>query len=97
MLGKFAINSPIMDCGKNRHRPDGKDGKPSFKIVEELADDNEAWAEAFISGWETFSANGYDNLKPGPQESWLGFDSLEGMSSYCTAFAFARTFTQSNK
>ena len=66
-----------MDCGKNTDIPDGKGGKPSYQIVEELADDNEVWAESFIRGWEIFSSNGYDNLKPGPQESWMGFASLE--------------------
>ena len=66
-----------MDCGKNTDIPDGKGGKPAYQIVEELADDNEVWAESFIRGWEIFSSNGYDNLKPGPQESWMGFASLE--------------------
>ena len=72
-IGHFSIQSPIMDCGKNKDIPDGKGGKPAYQIVEELADDNEVWAESFIRGWEIFSSNGYDNLKPGPQESWMGF------------------------
>ena len=71
-----------MDCAKNDHKPEGKGGARSFRIVEELADDNEVWAESFMDGWRRFSSNGYDDLKPGPQESWLGFDSLEGWAFY---------------
>ena len=46
---------------------DGEGGLPSYKIVEELADDNEVWAEAFLKGWAKFLKNGNSNLREGSQ------------------------------
>ena len=71
------MQSPAINCPKNDYVVDGEGGLPSYKIVEELADDNEVWAEAFLKGWAKFLKNGNSNLRAGPKEAWLGYYSLE--------------------
>ena len=71
------MQSPVINCPKNDYVVDGEGGLPSYKIVEELADDNEVWAEAFLTGWAKFLKNGNSNLRAGPKEAWLGYYSLE--------------------
>ena len=79
--GNFSVQSPAIVCPKNDYIVDGDRGLPSYKIVEELADDNEVWAEAFLKGWAKFLKNGNAKLKAGPMEAWLGYYSLE--SEFC--------------
>ena len=57
------MQSPAIKCPKNDYVVDGEGGLPSYKIVEELADDNEVWAEAFLKGWAKFLKNGNSNLR----------------------------------
>ena len=71
------MQSPAINCPKNDYVVDGEGGLPSYKIVEELADNNEVWAEAFLKGWAKFLKNGNHNLRAGPKEAWLGYYSLE--------------------
>merc|ERR1712192_246848 len=85
-------------------------GKPMYQIVEELAEDNEYFAEVqaldchhqnhrcfvpisknlyfgvwclfllqiFLEAWQQFTSNGYtaDDLVDGPDNGWLGYNSL---------------------
>ena len=74
------IQSPIwaskaMDCGLNMHAPEGR---PLHEIVDELASDNEHFAEKFLEGWQQMTNNGYsaDDLVDGPQNGWIGYGSL---------------------
>ena len=45
-------------------------------IVEDLAYDNEIFAEKFLEGWHQMTINGQSNLVDGPDNSWLGHYSL---------------------
>ena len=66
-----------MNCSKNPYAPEGK---PMHQIVDELASDNEYWAEKFLEGWHIMVTNGYEveygELVDGPQSAWLGHYSL---------------------
>ena len=72
--GEFSVQSPTTGCDRNYYSPEGI---PIYMIVEEFADDQDVWSESFFDGWQIMQRNGYDDLKDGPQESWLGYDSLE--------------------
>ena len=67
--------SPAMDCKVNTYAPDGK---AMNEIVDQLACDNELWADMFMEGWQQMTSNGYgaDDLVDGPQSGWLGHYSL---------------------
>ena len=67
--------SPAMDCNVNTYAPQGK---PMHEIVNELASDNEVFAEKFLAGWQMMTSNGYaeGDLSDGPHSGWLGHYSL---------------------
>ena len=67
--------SPAMSCNVNMYAPEGK---PMYQIVDELASDNELWAEKFLEAWHQMGSNGYadDQLVDGPQSGWVGHYSL---------------------
>jgi len=72
-------HSPVMKCGLNEYSPDGK---PMHQIIDELASDNEHFAEMFLEAWQMLTSNGdrffhhFIDLKDGPQNGWLGHYSL---------------------
>ena len=74
--GEFSVQTKANRCGKNKYAPEGV---PIYQIVEELADDQDVWAESFFDGWKIMQSNGYDNLQDGPQEAWLGYQLLAGI------------------
>ena len=45
-----------------------------YQIVDELASDNELWAEKFLEAWQPMTTNGYtaDQQMDGPQSGWIG-------------------------
>ena len=47
-----------MVCGKNEYIPEGED-KPVYEVVDELAKDNELFAEHFLDGWHIMTTHGY--------------------------------------
>ena len=61
-------NAPI--CQAVTHAPEGE-ALPD--IVEQFAEDHDAWQEAFFDGWEKMQTNGYaqDNLAIAPREGNL--------------------------
>ena len=61
-------------------------GKPIYKIVEEFADDHDDWAEAFLEAFPRMQSIGYTNLQDGPENSWLGYYSLEDMGAKIGSF-----------
>ena len=65
-----------MQCGLNDYAPDG--GPPMHQIIDELASDNEYFADTFLEGWQQMTSNGYssDELQNGPDNGWLGHYSL---------------------
>ena len=65
--------SPAMHCSHNEYAPDGK---PLYEIVDELASDNEVFAEKFLEGWQMMTQNGNEGLVDGPHHGWLGYHSL---------------------
>merc|ERR1719483_861574 len=67
--------SPAMDCNLNTDAPDGK---PMHQVVDELASDNEYFAEMFLEGWQLMTSNGYTagQLRDGPHSGWMGHYSL---------------------
>jgi len=67
--------SPAMDCEKNTYAPEGK---PMHQVVDELASDNEYFAEMFMEGWQMMTSNGYTagQLRDGPHSGWMGHYSL---------------------
>jgi len=67
-------SGPDVDCDLNDYAPDGE---PLYKITEAFADDHELWAETFLGAFVKMQANGYTDLTPAPQNSWLGYYSLE--------------------
>ena len=68
------FNSFAMDCQKNTYAPDG--GKPMHQIVDEMAEDNEVFADKFLEGWGKMISTGYSDLTVGPVSGWLGHYSL---------------------
>jgi len=66
--------SPAMRCGLNDNTD--LDGTKMTDIVEDLAYDNEIFAEKFLEGWHQMTINGQSNLVDGPDNSWLGHYSL---------------------
>jgi len=72
------MNSPIwatsaMKCNLNDYAPEGK---PMHEIIEDLASDNEYFAEKFLESYGMMISNGYSKLNDGPQNGWLGYYSL---------------------
>jgi len=68
-------HSPVMKCNVNEYAPEGKE---LHQIIEDLASDNEYFAERFLEAWQMMTNNGYNNdeLTDGPQSGWLGHFSL---------------------
>jgi len=73
-------NSPIfhskaLQCEVNDYAPEGR---PVHEIVDELASDNEIFAEKFLEGWHQMTINGYceEDLVAGPENGWMGHYSL---------------------
>ena len=66
-----------MVCGVNEYIPEGED-KPVYQVVDELAADNELFAEHFLDGWHIMTTHGYaeTELNDGPQNSWMGYERL---------------------
>ena len=54
-----------MQCEVNTYAPEGK---PMHQIVDDLADDNEHFAEIILEGWQQMTSNGYSpqQLLDGP-------------------------------
>ena len=48
--------SPAMKCGLNMHKPVDR---PMHEVIDELALDNELFAEKFLEGWQIMTNNGY--------------------------------------
>ena len=46
------------------------------EIVDELATDNEVFAEKFLEGWQQMTSNGNEDLRDGPENGWFGYYSL---------------------
>ena len=67
--------SPAMKCGVNNYAPEGR---ALHEIVDDLASDNEHFAEKFFEGWDLMTSNGYseDELVDGPENGWFGYNSL---------------------
>ena len=64
-----------MNCPVNDYAPEGK---AMHEIVDELASDNEIFAEKFLEGWQQMTSNGYieGDLVDGPDNGWIGHYSL---------------------
>lgn len=58
-----------------------EDGEKLSSIVEEFADDHDVWASAFLEAWQRMQSIGYKDLKDGPENSWLGYYSLNDMGA----------------
>lgn len=67
------FNSFAMQCSLNTYSPEGT---PMHEIVDNLASDNEYWAEKFLEAWDMMTTNGNDGLVDGPQSAWFGHYSL---------------------
>ena len=74
------MNSPIwatgaMKCNLNDYAPEGT---PMHQIIDDLASDNEYFAEKFLESYGMMISNGYteSELTDGPQNGWLGHYSL---------------------
>ena len=52
------------------------DGTKITDIIEEMAYDNENFAERFLEGWHQMTTNGQSNLVNSPDNGWLGHYSL---------------------
>lgn len=69
--------TPVLNCDPADLAPEGVHTKC---IIDLFADDHEMWAKAFLDTFHKMQANGYSKLEDGPQESWLGYYSLEGQN-----------------
>ena len=54
---KKGFASPAMNCGLNDYKP--LDDRSMHEIIDELATDNEIFAEKFLEGWQLMTNNGY--------------------------------------
>merc|ERR1711872_586388 len=54
------------------------EGRELHDIIDDLALDNEHFAEKFFEGWDIMTSNGYseDELVDGPENGWFGYNSL---------------------
>ena len=85
--------SPAMKCGLNTYQPNYEellypesrtqsdftpDNRPLHEIVDELASDNEIFAEKFLESWQMMMNNGYKEgeLEDAPENGWFGYYSL---------------------
>ena len=81
--------SPAMQCGLNEYKPSypesfthmhgyTPDNRPMHEIIDDLASDNEVFAEKFLEGWQMLMNNGYtvEELEDGPENGWFGYFSL---------------------
>ena len=84
-IARPVYSSPAMQCGVNDYKPSypdsfghTTDNRPLHEIVDELASDNEYFAEKFLEGWQMMMNNGYteSELEDGPENSWFGYFSL---------------------
>merc|ERR1711971_723257 len=80
-------NSQTMKCGLNMYTPVDR---PMHELIDELASDNELFAEKFLEGWQMMTSNGYFKVPPkgsvnhdldtylvdGPENGWFGYYSL---------------------
>ena len=59
------------------------DGKTTFDIVEEFAEDHSVWAEAFLGAWQRMQELRQDpiDMKDGPASSWLGYSQLQELGA----------------
>jgi len=71
------VTSRVNQCPKNDLKVE--DDQELSGIVEEFADDHDVWASAFLEAWPRMQSIGYTDLKDGPENSWLGYYSLEDM------------------
>ena len=81
-------SSPAMKCGLNNYQPSypepfthsdvTPDTRPMHEIIDELASNNEIFAEKFLESWQMMMNNGYkeEELEDGPENGWLGYFSL---------------------
>ena len=53
---KKGFASPAMNCGLNNYKPMDRS---MHEIIDELATDNEIFAEKFLEGWQLMTNNGY--------------------------------------
>merc|ERR1712243_448331 len=74
------MNSPIwatgaMKCNLNDYAPEGT---PMHQIIDDLASDNEYFAEKFLESYGMMISNGYteSELTDGPQNGWLGHSTI---------------------
>ena len=52
--------SPAMKCGLNMHKPVDR---PMHEVIDDLATDNELFAEKFLEAWQIMTNNGYFKVK----------------------------------
>ena len=67
-------------CKPNPYDMDGTI-KPLHEIVDELASDNEVFAEKFLEGWQQMTSNGNEDLRDGPENGWFGYYSLAQLNN----------------
>ena len=82
------FRTEVLDCDKTSLRSD--DGDKLVDIMDTYASDHDAWIEDFLDAWPRMQSNGYapGELKDGPESSWLGYASLQGMHAIYTQFIF---------
>ena len=73
------LTSRVNQCPKQDLQVE--DGEKLSGIVEEFADDHDVWASAFLEAWQRMQSIGYKDLKDGPENSWLGYHSLNDMGA----------------
>ena len=56
-------------------------GEHLHDVIDEYAADHDLWIDDFLDAWPRMQANGYtpEELKDGPESSWLGYASLQGI------------------
>ena len=57
--------------------------KPVRQILEDFADDHDAWARVFLEAWQRMQETGYTSgqLNDAPENSWMGYYKLEEMGA----------------
>ena len=73
------VASPVAKCPVQTLKDE--EGTRIAEITEQYADDHDVWATEFLDAWQRMQEIKCPDLKDGPENSWLGYYSLNSMGA----------------